>query len=149
MTNAIGPDTETTDRKRENLLALLNDVQRKNGYLSKEELEAVSQSVGLPLSEVYSVSSFYSFLTKKPMGKHVIRVCQSLPCYMKNSQMIVETISAHLGVSPGQTSADGLFSVELVNCIGACDEAPAMPVDNKLHGHLTPEEIVRVLDSYK
>ena len=149
MTNTIDPNTETSDRKRENLLALLNDVQRKNGYLSKENLEDISRAVELPLSEVFSVSSFYSFLTKKPTGMHVIRICQSLPCYMKNAQMIVEAIDAYLGISPGQTSADGLFSVELVNCIGGCDEAPAMLVDNTLHGNLTAEGIVRILDSYK
>ena len=149
MTNTIKPDMETNDRKRENLLTLLNDAQRKNGYLSKEDLEALSQSVGLPLSEVYSVSSFYSFLTKKPTGKHVIRICQSLPCHMKDSQMIVKAIDNHLGISPGQTTTDGLFSLEMVNCIGACDVAPAMLVDNDLHGQLTAGEIARVLNLYK
>jgi len=149
MMNSTGKETDSMDRKREELLTLLNDCQKQNGYLSKEKLEDLAKTVGLPLSEVYSVSSFYAFLTHKPTGKHVIRLCQSLPCYMKNTQSIVKAIEDLLVISPGQTTADGIFSLELVNCIGACDVAPAMLVDNDLHGHLNQQEIARILDSYK
>ena len=149
MTYKTDSEAILRERKRENLLTLLNDTQRKNKHLTKENLESLAQSIGLPLSEVYSVSSFYSFLTPVPTGQHVIRICRSLPCYMKHSQMIVEAIENQLGISPGQTSPDGLFFLELVNCIGACDVAPAMLINDDLHGHLTTESIGQILASYQ
>ena len=84
------------------------------------------------------MASFYAFLSTKPRGKHVIRVCKSLPCYLENAPMIVESVARSIGIKPGETTADGSFSFELTNCIGACDQAPAMLVDDTVYGNLTP-----------
>ncbi len=136
-------------RGRANLLAMLKAEQRKSGYLSEEFIAEMAKSLTIPISEVYGVATFYTFLSTKPLGRNVIRVCKSVPCYLKNSQMIIESLEKELGISPGETTPDGRFSLELVNCIGACDKAPAMLVNNDVHGNLTPRKIVQILNSYK
>ena len=133
----------------EQLLVKIKEAQRKSGCVSKEFISETAQSLGLSISEVYGVTTFYSFLSVQPLGKNVIRICKSVPCYMKNAQMIIEAVQDELGISPGETTADGRFSFELTNCIGACDKAPAMLVNDDVHGDLTPGKIVEVLRSYK
>ncbi|MDP2931081.1 MAG: NADH-quinone oxidoreductase subunit NuoE [Chloroflexota bacterium] len=133
----------------ENLLARLKQAQDRLGYLPEECLAEVARSLNMPLSEVYGVATFYSFLSTRPLGRNVIRVCKSLPCYLKNSRMIVESIEDKLGIRPGGTTPDGRFSLALVNCIGACDIAPAMLINHDVHGDLTPRKISRILQSYE
>ena len=136
-------------RERENLLALLEAEQGKSGYLSEEFLTEVANSLTLPIGEVYGVATFYSFLSTKPLGRNVIRVCKSVPCHLKNCQMIIRIVEKELGIAPGETTPDGRFSFELANCIGACDKAPAMLVNNDVYGNLTPGKIAQVLKSYE
>ena len=135
--------------KRERLLNLLEARQRTDGSLTEGAMTEIAGDIGLPLSEVYGVATFYSFLSTKPRGLHVIRVCKSLPCYFENAPMIIESVARTIGISPGETTADGRFSFELTNCIGACDQAPAMLVDDNVHGNLTPGRIADVLKSYR
>jgi NADH-quinone oxidoreductase subunit E len=139
----------TGERERGRLLELLKGEQEKFGYIPGDFIVRVAQTLGIPVGEVYGVATFYSFLTTKPVGRNVIRVCKSLPCYLKHSQMIIEAIEAEIGIKPGETTGDRRFSLELTNCIGACDKAPAMLVNNDVHGNLTPGKISRVLGSYK
>jgi len=131
------------------LLVLLEEAQLEHGCVPRRYMAELAQSFGIPLSEVYGVASFYSFITTAPLGRNVIRVCKSLPCYLKHSTMIVEAIAETLGISPGQTTQDGSFSLELVNCIGACDAAPAMLINGDVHGSLTPDRIAAILQQYK
>ena len=140
---------QTSDRERESLLEMLEAEQRKSGYLSKEFMAEVAKSLMVPISEVYGVATFYSFLSFRPLGRNVIRVCKSLPCYLRNCQLIIETLEKELAISPGEATPDRRFSFELVNCIGACDKAPAMLVNNDLHGNLTPRKIAQILKSYE
>jgi NADH-quinone oxidoreductase subunit E len=137
------------ERERGRLLELLKGEQERFGYIPGDFIVRVAQTLGIPVGEVYGVATFYSFLTTKPVGRNVIRVCKSLPCYLKHSQMIIEAIEAEIGIKPGETTGDRRFSLELTNCIGACDKAPAMLVNNDVHGNLTPGKISRVLGSYK
>ena len=95
------------------------------------------------------MASFYSFLAVKPKGRNIIRICKSLPCLLKNAEVIIETIRKELGIRPGETTADGRFSFELTNCIGACDQAPAMMINSDVHGDLTSKKIVKILEGYK
>ena len=139
----------TASRERENLLAMLKAEQRKSGYLSEEFIAEMAKSLTIPISEVYGVATFYTFLSTKPLGRNVIRICKSLPCYLKNCQLIIESVQKELGITPGEATPDGRFSFELVNCIGACDKAPAMLVNNDVHGNLTPRKIAQILKSYK
>ncbi len=132
-----------------NLLALLKGAQSKFGCVPREVIAEVAQSLNISMSEAYGVASFYSFLSTQPLGRNVIRICQSLPCYFKNSQMIIDSVEDELGIKPGETTSDAKFSFELTNCIGACDKAPAMLINNDVHGNLTPGEISQILKSYK
>ena len=137
------------DRGKEELLQLLKEYQGRHGYLSGELLTEVARALDLPLGEVYGVATFYSFLSTKPQGRNVIRVCKSVPCFLKSSDIIIESISKELGIKPGETTADGRFSFELTNCIGACDKAPAMMINSDVHGDLTAEKIARILQEYQ
>jgi len=147
--NKIEEETAFQGKDHENLLVLLKRAQSKFGYVPEESIVEVAQSLNIPISEVYGVATFYSFLSTKPLGRNVIRICKSLPCYLKNSQMIIESVASELGIKPGETTSDGKFSFELTNCIGACDEAPAMMINNDVHVNLTPGKISQILKAYK
>jgi len=135
--------------RREDLLVKVEEAQRKAGCVSEGFIFETAQSLGLPVSEVYGVTTFYSFLSVKPLGRNVIRVCKSVPCYLKQAEMLIHHVEKVLGILPGETTVDGRFSLELTNCIGACDQAPAMLINDEVHGHLTPEKIGEILRSYK
>lgn len=141
------PVSENGDREK--LLGLLKARQRESGYISEEDFAELADSLGVPLGEVYGVATFYAFLSTKPKGRHVIRICRSLPCYMKNAPMIIDSVEKVIGIRPGDTTPDGRFSFELTNCIGACDQAPAMLLDDKVYGDLTPGKISEILESHK
>ena len=141
--------SEMQARSRGALLESLQEAQNKFGYLSSEILAELAKSLDTSLSEVYGVATFYSFLATKPQGRNVIRICKSLPCFIKNSQTIAETVAREIGIQPGETTPDGRFSLELTNCIGACDKAPAMMVNNDIHVDLTPKKLSQILKEYK
>ena len=133
----------------ENLLIALQETQTRFGYLSPELMTKLAHSLDIPINDVYGVASFYSFLTTRPLGKNIIRICRSLPCYLKNSQIIIDTVAKEIGIKPGQTTPDRRFSFELTNCIGLCDRAPAMLINRDAHVDLTPEKISDILLKYK
>jgi NADH:ubiquinone oxidoreductase subunit E len=133
----------------QNLLPELWEEQIKNGYISEAYITGKANSLGVGISEIYGVVSFYTFLATQPLGKHIIRICKNVPCDLKNAEMIISTIQEQLGIFPGETSKDGRFTFELTNCIGACDLAPAMLIDDDLHGNLTPEKIGDILRTYE
>jgi len=139
----------TQPRGREDLLGLLKEAQSKFGYVPEEVMAELAESLDIPVNEVYGVASFYSFISIKPLGRNVIRVCQSLPCYLKHGQTIIESVEKELGIKPGETTSDGRFSFQLINCIGLCDQAPAMMINNDAHVDLTPEKISQILQTYK
>jgi NADH:ubiquinone oxidoreductase subunit E len=133
----------------ENLLVALKQAQARFGYLPQESLAELASSLNLPVNDVYGVASFYSFLATRPRGRNVIRICRSLPCYLKGCQVIIETLGREIGIGPGETTPDARFSFELTNCIGLCDGAPAMLINNDPHVDLNPEKISRILLLYK
>jgi NADH:ubiquinone oxidoreductase subunit E len=137
------------NRAPENLLIALREAQKRFGYLPREIMVEIAESLDVPLNDVYGVASFYSFLTIRPLGRNVIRICKSLPCYLHNSQVIIETLQKEIGIRPGETTPDGRFSFELTNCIGLCDRAPAMLINSDPHVELTPRKISQILQKYK
>ena len=141
--------TPIQGKGREDLVVLLEETQSKFGYLTGELLIEIAKSLDLSVSDVYGVATFYSFLSIKPQGRNVIRICKSLPCVLKNSQTIIESVAGEIGIKPGETTPDGKFSFQLTNCIGACDEAPAMMINNDVYTDLTPNKISQILRSYK
>jgi NADH-quinone oxidoreductase subunit E len=142
-------ETTAPDRPPENLLIALKKAQAGQGYLPGKTIGKLADSFGLPVSYVYGVASFYSFLAVRPSGKNVVRVCKSLPCHFKGGRDIVKAIAGEIGAGPGQTSPDGRFSFEMTSCVGLCDSAPAMLVNDTPYFGLTPEKAVRVLREYK
>lgn len=143
--NNIANSEPVTIGLRADLLAKLKTAQQQYGYISKEFMEKTARSMQIPLSEIYGVTTFYSFLATRPLGKYVIRVCKSIPCYLNHAEMIIESVSRAIGIRPGETAPDRKFSFELTNCIGACDMAPAMLINQEVHGNLTPEKIAEIL----
>ncbi len=133
----------------ENLLVALEEAQAKFGYLSPEFMVELADSLKVPVNDAYGVASFYSFIAIKPQGRNVIRICRSLPCYLQNCQTIINTVEKEIGIKPGEATPDGRFSFELTNCIGLCDRAPAMLVNDDAHVDLTPQKISQILRSYK
>jgi NADH:ubiquinone oxidoreductase subunit E/Pyruvate/2-oxoacid:ferredoxin oxidoreductase delta subunit len=145
---AVEPRPTTEPARHDKLLSVLEDGQREFGYVPEKFLMETAASFNMTVSEAYGVASFYSFLSFEPRGRNVIRVCGNTPCYMKGTRMIVEGIRRELGIEPGQTTPDNRFSLELTNCIGACDAAPAMLVNDDVHGELTPDRLTAVLKEY-
>jgi len=133
----------------EELLVRLKEAQNKSGCVTEELMAELADSLDIPANDVYGVASFYSFLSTRPLGRNVIRICKSLPCYLKNYQAIVETVEKELGIKPGETTSDGRFSFELTSCIGLCDRAPAMLINSDPHVDLTPDKIPQILKNYK
>jgi NADH:ubiquinone oxidoreductase subunit E/Pyruvate/2-oxoacid:ferredoxin oxidoreductase delta subunit len=143
-----GPHPRPRDLKCTNLLPMLKKAQDQSRYVSPKFMAGTADSMNLSMSEVYGVSTFYSFLSTKPLGKNVIRICKSVPCHLQGSQMILRSIEDAIGIKPGEVTPDKKFSLELANCIGACDRAPAMLVNRDVHGNLTPRKISRILKQY-
>lgn len=136
------------DKPGGDLLSLLNEIQDNYGYLPGDVLSQVASALGIPLSLVYGTTSFYSFLSTRPLGRNVVRICKGIPCDLRAYHQVVQAIEANLGIKAGQTTADSKFTLEMVNCIGACDRAPAMLINDKVYGNLTPESIPQILKEY-
>ena len=142
--------SSTNDARLEkNLLVLLERARDVYGYLPEHALTGLADQLGLPVVDVYAAATFYRGLPMRPLGRHVIRLCKSVPCYLKNNRPVIDAVEKELGVGPGQTSHDGLFSLQMVNCIGACDKAPAMMIDDEVFGDLTPERVTEILAGYR
>jgi NADH:ubiquinone oxidoreductase subunit E len=137
--------------KKAPLLQVLLAVQdaAPGRYLSEEAVNEIARILEVPRSRVYSTASFYSEISLKPRGLHLIRVCTNAPCENAGKEEIQNTIERELGITVGETTKDGLFTLESVNCLGACFMSPAIKVDDTLYGNLTPESVVSVLHSFR
>ncbi len=137
---------------RENLLYILHDLQENNPegmFLTEEDIEAAAHYVGVSKAEVTGVATFYTMFSIKRRGKYIIRVCESPPCHMMGSESIIEYIKKKLNIKEGETTEDGMFTLETCSCLGVCAVAPAMMVNDDVYGNLTPEKIDEILTSYK
>ena len=139
----------TSSKNRKGMLELLQEAQSQTGFLSQEAMAKIAESLAVSKSDVYGVATFYSFLSTKPQGRNVIRICQSLPCHLKDGQGVIDSIAKELGIKPGETTKDGKFTFTMTNCIGECDKAPAMLINDDVHGNLTPAKITLILKTYK
>ncbi|MCX8125759.1 MAG: NAD(P)H-dependent oxidoreductase subunit E [Dehalococcoidia bacterium] len=136
-------------KAREDLLVALQLAQRELGHIPRSLMIELAATAGVPVAEVYGVASFYSFLSIRPLGRHVIRVCKSLPCHIRGAEALISSIAKTCGLKPGETSPDGRFSFQLVNCIGACDGSPAMMIDDDVYVNLTPGSLSAILEKYR
>ncbi len=131
------------------LIPVLEDVQEILGYLPKSIQRRVALGLGIPLSEVYGVVTFYSFFTMVPRGRHTIRVCLGTACYVRGGQRNLEELCQCLKVAPGGTTDDRRFSLETVRCLGACGLAPAMVIDNDTFPQVKPSKIGGIIRGYE
>ena len=131
------------------LMMILSAIQKKYGYIPLEVQEIVSEKTGIPVAEIYGVVTFYSFFSLNPKGKYVLGICLGTACYVKNSQQVVDKFSALLGIEPGQTTEDGLFTIEAIRCIGACALAPAMSINGKVYPKVTPDQVGKIIEEYR
>lgn len=136
----------TPDRLISSLLEYQNTTLCN--YLTEDELKEFSEETGIPLSRISSVTSFYSLLSSERRGRYIIRVCYDVPCYVNDSVNVVSELEKKLGIKMGQTTEDGIFTLEFSSCLGCCDKAPAMQIGETLYGNLTSEKISSVLDLY-
>ncbi len=131
------------------LMMILSAIQKKYGYIPLEVQEVVSEKTGIPVAEIYGVVTFYSFFSLNPKGKYVLGICLGTACYVKNSQQVVDKFSSMLGIEPGQTTKDGLFTIEAIRCIGACALAPAMSINGKVYPKVTPDQVGKIIEEYR
>ncbi|HWQ55100.1 MAG TPA: NADH-quinone oxidoreductase subunit NuoE [Bryobacteraceae bacterium] len=124
-------------------------VQKHRGWLSDESLRDVAELLGMSVAELDSVATFYNLLFRKPVGRHVVMVCDSVSCWIMGYERQREHLFQRLGVQFGETTPDGRFTLLPIVCLGCCDRAPAMMVDSDLHTGLTPEKIDTILEQYK
>jgi NADH-quinone oxidoreductase subunit E len=136
-------------RDPEYLLPVLQDIQQELHYLSEESLKSVSKLLQVPLNRVYAVATFYNAFSLIPKGKHIIQVCMGTACHIKGSPRLLDELALSLGIKEGETTKDGLFSVEAVRCLGCCSLAPAMMINRRTYGNVKPDEIITILKDYK
>ncbi|MBD3273774.1 MAG: NADH-quinone oxidoreductase subunit NuoE [Candidatus Marinimicrobia bacterium] len=136
------------DRKSASIEAL-KTVQRHRGWVSDEGIKDISDYLGMSPDELDSVATFYNLIFRQPVGDHVIMICDSVSCWIDGYQGILQMLNEQLGITLGETTEDGKFTLLPIPCLGTCDRAPAMMVDTDLHRDLTPEKIGEILEQYK
>jgi NADH-quinone oxidoreductase subunit E len=124
-------------------------VQRRRGWVSDELLREIADLLGMSIDELDGVASFYNLIFRKPVGRHVVMVCDSVSCWIMGYKQLRDQLSTRLGVKMGETTADGRFTLLPIVCLGACDHAPVMTVDGELHRDLDPQKLDGVLEKYK
>ena len=129
------------------LIEVLHDVQESYGYIPEEAMREISITLGVPLIEVYRVASFYKAFKLKPSGKYVITICNGTACHVRGAQLLLDQAMSQLGIKPGEVTEDGLFSIEHVNCLGACALGPIASENGAYHHHMTPAKLRKFINS--
>lgn len=137
---------KTYKQEKDNLISMLEEVQEKLGFIPLEAQKELSEYLKIPMAEIYGVITFYSRFTLEPKGKHTISVCLGTACFVKGSKKIMDRLTDRLKIEPGQTTPDGLFSIDETRCVGACGLAPVFTVNGEVHGKATVQKLDQVLD---
>lgn len=135
--------------KQTNLISALLDIQEEFNYLPEQELDTIAQKFDVPIAQVYSLATFYSAFSLEPKGKHIIRVCMGTACHVRGAQSIADRLKEMLKIDAGETTPDNLFTLETVNCLGACALGPLVVIDKKYYPKMTTTEIEKVIKGYK
>jgi len=134
--------------KRENLLQILHDIQNQSdqNYISEENIKTLSEEMRIPVSDIKGTASFYTMYSFIPRGKYIIRICESPPCHILGAQTIFDAVEKKLGIKVGETTKDGLFTLEATSCLGICGVAPAMMMNDEAYGNLDEKKINEILE---
>lgn len=137
--------------RRENLLQILHDIQNQNSqnYIDEEDINLLSEEMNIPISDIKGTASFYTMFSFTPRGKYLIRVCGSPPCHLLGAQTIFKAIETKLGIKEGETTKDGLFTLEETSCLGICGVAPAMMINEEAYGNLNEKKVNEILEQIK
>ncbi len=127
------------------LIAALEEIQERYRYLPPEALILASEQLGLPLSQAYSVATFYNAFSLKPKGKHCLHVCMGTACHVRGSPQVLDRLQSKLGIKAGETTRDHLFTLETVNCLGACALGPIIVTDEEYSGQMTTQKVDRLI----
>ena len=146
---AIARIVQSYPPERRYALAALQDMQHAFNYIPEQGLSALSEHLGCGVAQLYSMATFYKALSLKPKGRHIIKVCNGTACHIRGAVNLVTGLQRELGINPGETTDDGAFSVEMVNCLGSCALAPVMLVDGTYHNKLKLEDIAGILEQYR
>ena len=149
---AVKQITEICDRYKDEqtpLMMILSDIQKEYGYIPLEVQELVSEKTGISVAEIYGVVTFYSFFSLKPKGKNVIGCCLGTACYVKGGQQIIDKFSEILGIKPGETTDDGLFTLDALRCIGACGIAPAAQINGTVYPKMSVDQVPKLIEQYR
>ncbi len=131
------------------LMMILSDIQKEYGYVPIEVQELVSEKTGISVAEIYGVVTFYSFFSLKPKGKYVIGCCLGTACYVKGAQQVIDEFCEILGIEPGETTDDGMFTIDALRCIGACGIAPAVTINGTVYPKMKVNQVQEVIDEYR
>jgi len=134
---------------RDSLISILQDIQSEYRYLPEDVLRQVARRLELPLIQVYGVATFFKSFSLKPRGEHMVRVCLGTACHVRGAPSVLDEVKRRLGVEPGETTKDMQFTLETVNCLGACALGPLLVMDDKYQGQMSPGKIRKVLRDYK
>jgi len=134
---------------RDSLISILQDIQSEYRYLPEESLRAVASQLGLPLVQVYGVATFFKAFSLTPRGRHTVSVCLGTACHVRGAPALLDELKRRLGIDPGDTTGDMEFSLEAVNCLGACALGPILVVDGEYHGQMSPGKVKKVLGRTK
>ncbi|MGY0394020.1 MULTISPECIES: NADH-quinone oxidoreductase subunit NuoE [unclassified Fusobacterium] len=139
----------TFEDKKSSLIIILHRAQEIFGYIPEEVQEFIAERIGVPVSKVYGVVSFYNFFSMVPKGKYPISVCTGTACYVRGAEKILEALQKELGIKLGQVTENGLFSLDSLRCVGACGLAPVMLIGKDVHGKVKPEDIKGIIEKYR
>ena len=149
---AIAKIEEICDRyadEKTPLMMILSAIQKEYGYIPLDVQELVSKKTGISVSEIYGVVTFYSFFSLKPKGKYIVGVCLGTACYVKGAQQVIDKFSELLGIAPGETTADGMFTLDALRCIGACGIAPAVSINGKVYPKVEVAGIAKIIEDLR
>lgn len=146
--NAVNAAIQHHGDSRDELIPILNFVNRELGYLPAEALEEISHQLKSPRSHLFSVASFYQMLSTKPRGKHVIQFCESAPCHVVGGREVWQALKEAVQLDAGETSEDGQWSLITTSCLGLCGVGPVIVIDEDAYGNVTPNQIQEILDRY-
>jgi NADH-quinone oxidoreductase subunit E len=156
VTTVVKAAIEEHGATREGLIPILSSVNRAFGYIPAEALSEIKRQVSMPEHQVFvsegqlfSIASFYHMFSTKPMGKHVVRFCESAPCHVMGGRELLQTVMEHLNIKPGETTPDNEWSLVTTSCLGVCGVGPVLLVDEDIYGNVRPDQVADILTRYK
>ncbi|MFB0519818.1 MAG: NAD(P)H-dependent oxidoreductase subunit E [Desulfatiglandales bacterium] len=146
---AINQILQKHNYEHSSIIAILQDLQEKENYLPEEDLEYLSERLPMPLTRIYRIATFYNAFSLTPRGKYLINVCLGTACHVRGAARVLDRIKMYLGIDVGEMTKDKVFSLETVNCLGACALGPIVVIGNEYHGQMTPAKVESTIKKYR